>query len=139
MKKWLLVASLLSIVILLIGCGSKEIPQAAIDEVIALNHAGDTADHVEIKTFSDRDDYGYVMFYIKSLPGEFTSLEDAIPLAEKYSLDVAEVIVEILEKYDINKDLSVWAQLPLEDGGVTVLGHAEYDGNKFVDFERHQP
>ena len=51
---------------------------------------------------------------------------------------IAEAAVKIINRYDINKNLSVWAQLPLEEGGVTLLGHVEYKGRTFHDFERYK-
>lgn len=140
MKKWLLVTAILATVILATGCGQdKTVPSAAKTEVFALNESGPATDYVEVQDVSDREDFLYVMVYIKSLPGEFTSMEDALPLAAKYSMTIAEATVEILNGYNINKDVAVWTQLPLEEGGVKVLGHVEYDGKSYIDFERHQP
>ena len=142
MKKWYLVASILATVLLAIGCApAKEIPPAAISEIYAMSEAKDVRDYVEVKDVSDRGDYCYVMIYIKSLPGEFTTLEDALPQAKTFTITFTKAAVKILNRYDINKDLSVWAQLPLEVGGVTVLGHAEYDAktNTLYDFERYKP
>ncbi len=142
MKKWYLVATILATVLLTIGCAQpKPIPPAAISEIYAMSEAKDVREYVEVKDVSDRGDYCYVMIYIKSLPGEFTTLEDALPQAEAFTRTFTEATVKILNRYDINKDLSVWAQLPLEEGGVTVLGHAEYDAKHqaFRDFERYKP
>ena len=142
MKKWYLVASILATVLLAIGCAApKPIPPAAISEIYAMSEAEAIKDYVEVKDVSDRGDYCYVMIYIKSLPGEFTTLEDALPQAKTFTRTFTEAAVKILSRYDINKDLSVWAQLPLEEGGVTVLGHAEYDAkrNTLLDFERYEP
>ena len=52
-----------------------------------------------------------------------------------------ESAVKILKKYDINQDVSVWAQLPLKEGGVQVLGHARYEAKKgtFHDFKQLEP
>lgn len=98
-------------------------------------------DYVEVKTVQDRGDYCYIMIFIKSLPGEFTTLEDALPQAKTFTSTFVEAAVKILKKYDVNKNLSVWAQLPLEEGGVTVLGHAEYEAktDTYHDFERYVP
>ena len=142
MTKWYLVASILATVLLAIGCAPKApIPPAAISEIYAMSEAEAVREYVEVKDVSDREDYCYVMIYIKSLPGEFTTLEDALPQAKTFTRTFAEAAVKILNRYDINKDLSVWAQLPLEEGGVTVLGHAEYDAKRqtFHDFERYEP
>ena len=142
MKKWYLVASILLIVLLVVGCAPpKEITPAAISEIYAMSEAKDVRDYVEVKDVSDRGDYCYVMIYIKSPSGEFRTLEDALPLAKTYTRTFVEAAVKILNRYDVNKDLSVWAQLPLEEGGVTILGHAEYDAKSktFHDFERYKP
>jgi hypothetical protein len=139
MKKWYVIASMLATVLLAIGCAPpKSIPPAALSEIYAMSEAEDVRDYVEVKTVQDRADYCYVMIYIKSLPGEFTTLEDALPLAKKFTMTFAEAAVKIINRYDINKNLSVWAQLPLEEGGVTLLGHVEYKGRTFHDFERYK-
>ena len=125
MKKWYLIAAILATVLLNIGCAPKEIPPAAITEIYAMSEAQSVKEYVEVKDVQDRDDYCYIMIYIKSLPGEFTTLEEALPQAKTYTMTLAQAAVKIINRYDVNKDLSVWAQLPLEEGGVTVLGHAE--------------
>ena len=128
--------------LLAVGCASpKPIPPAAISEIYAMSEAKDVRDYVEVKDVSDRGDYCYVMIYIKSLPGEFTTLENALPQAKTFTRTFVEAAVKIINRYDINKDLSVWAQLPLEEGGVTVLGHAEYSagGRNYSDFEPYKP
>ncbi len=142
MKKWYLVATILATVLLAIGCAPPvPIPPAAISEIYAMSEAKDVREYVEVKAVQDRGDYCYVMIYIKSLPGEFTTLEDALPQARTFTRTFTEAAVKILNRYDMNIDLSVWAQLPLEEGGVTVLGHAEYDAktDTFHDFERYEP
>jgi len=142
MKKSYIVASVLATMLLAIGCApAKEIPPAAISEIYAMSEAEAVREYVEVKDVSDRGDYCYVMIYIKSPPGEFTTLEDALPQAKAFTRTFVEAAVKIINRYDINKDLSVWAQLPLEEGGVTVLGHAEYDAKRktFHDFERYKP
>ncbi|MFC2052454.1 hypothetical protein ACFLT4_06975 [Chloroflexota bacterium] len=143
MKKWYLVSVILAIVLLTIGCTPppKPIPPAAISEIYAMSEAEAVREYVEVKDVQDREDYCYIMIYITSLPGEFTTLEDALPQAKTFTRTFVEAAVKILNRYDINKDLSVWAQLPLEEGGVTVLGHAEYDAKRQTlhDFERYTP
>jgi hypothetical protein len=78
------------------------------------------------------------MIYIKSLPGEATTLNEALEKAKIFTGTLVKKAVEILKKYDINQDTSVWAQLPLKEGGVEVLGHARYDAKDeiFHDFVR---
>ena len=141
MKKWHLVAPVLTILLLAIGCGPMPIPQGAINEIYAMSEAAAIRENVEVKDVNDRGDYCYVMIYIKAPSGEFTTLEDALPQAKIFTRTFVEDAVKITNKYDVNKDLSVWAQLPLEEGGVTVLGHAKYDAKRktFHDFERYKP
>ncbi len=142
MKKSYIVVCVLATMLLAIGCAApKPIPPAAISEIYAMSEAEAVREYVEVKDVSDREDYCYVMIYIKSLPGEFTTLEDALPQAKEFTRSFTEAAVKILSRYDINRDLSVWAQLPLEVGGVTVLGHAEYDAKSktFSDFEPYKP
>ncbi|MFC2057015.1 hypothetical protein ACFLTO_05580 [Chloroflexota bacterium] len=142
MRNLYLVASVLITMLIAIGCApvAKEIPPAAISEIYAMSEAEAIREYVEVKDVSDRGDYCYVMIYIKSLPGEFTTLEDALPQAKTFTRSFTEAAVKILSRYDINKNLSVWAQLPLEEGGgVTVLGHTEYDGKLIHDFEQYKP
>ena len=139
MKKWYLLAFILLLGLISVGCAPKSIPPAAISEIYAMSEANDVRDYVEVKDVSDRGDYCYIMIYIKSLPGEFTTLEDALPLAKTYTTTFTESAVKIINRYDINKPLSVWAQLPLEEGGVTILGHAEYDGKDYHGFELYKP
>jgi len=138
MKKWYLVATILATVLLAIGCAPKPIPPAAISEIYAMSEAEDIREYVEVKAVQDRGDYCYVMIYIKSPLGEFTTLEDALPHAKTFTKTFIEDAVKILGRYNINKDLSVWAQIPLKEGGVTILGHTEYDGKIFQDFELYE-
>ena len=143
MKKSYIIAFVIATILLSIGCAPppKAIPPAAISEIYAMNEAKNIRDYVEVQNIQDRGDYCYVMIYIKSLPGEFTTLEDALPQAKTFTKTFTEAAVKIFNRHDINKDISVWAQLPLEEGGVTVLGHAGYDAKSktFNDFERYIP
>ncbi len=140
MKKSYMVVSVLATMLLAIGCAApKPIPPAAISEIYAMSEAEAIKEFVEVKDVSDREEHIYVMIYIKSLPGEFTTLEDALPQAKTFTETFTEAAVKIINRYDINKEISVWAQLPLEEGGVSVLGHAEYDGENFHDFELYKP
>lgn len=134
-----IVTAALVTILITIGCAPTEIPPAAITEIYALSNTEELNKYVEVKQVDDRDDYCYIMIYIQSDSGEFTTLEDALPQAKRFSTTFAEAAVEILDGYEINKDLAVWAQLPLEEGGVTILGHVEYDGKRFQDFELYKP
>ncbi|MBN2240175.1 MAG: hypothetical protein JW712_10410 [Dehalococcoidales bacterium] len=134
MKKWFLVAAVLSTVLLSAGCSPKEIPPAAISEIYVLSDAEGVTEYVEIKDVSDRDDYCYIMIFIKSPLQEFTTLEEALPHAKSFTRTIIEDVVKILNTYDVNKDVNVWAQIPLKEGGVTILGHTDYDGKNYKDF-----
>ena len=138
MKKLCIVTTVLATMLVAIGCAPKEIPPAAITEIYAMSDAEDIREYVEVKDVSDRGDYCYVMIYIKSPSGEFTTFEEALPKAMTFAMTFTDAAVKILSRYDINKTLSVWAQLPLKEGGVTILGHAEYDGRRIYDFERYK-
>ncbi len=141
MKKWYLVAPILAIVLLAVGCSSAaEVPPAAaVSEIYALGGSEAFEKYLEVKDASPREDFFYVMVSIKSLPGTFTTLEDAIVQANGFTKDFCQKVVEILKRYNVNQSVSVWVQLPLKDGGVSVLGHVDYDGKTIKDFERYKP
>ena len=144
MKKWCLVPTVLVIILTVISCDffkpKKPIPPAAISEIYALAGARSWlyGEYVEIKDVQDREDFCYIMIYIKSLPEKVTTLNDALDKAKVFTKTFAESAVKILKRYDINQDVSVWAQLPLKGGEVNVLGHARFDAKTgtFHDFER---
>ena len=120
MKKWHLVATILATVLLAIGCAPAkvvEMPPAAQSEIYALSGSEAFEKYLEVKDVASREDNYYIMVHIKSLPGEFTTLEDALVQADGFTKNFLENVVEILNRYDINEDVSVWVQLPLKDGG----------------------
>jgi hypothetical protein len=144
MKKWYLVIIVLTVILSGISCSKpKPIPPAATSEIFALSGARIWlyGKYVEVKDVQDRSDYCYIMIYIKSLPGEVTTLKDALDQAKVFTRTFIESAVKILNQYDINKDVSVWAQLLLKDGEVNVLGHTRYEAktHTFHDFERYEP
>jgi len=143
MKKWYPFITILIVLLLFTGCGQPKlpVPPAAISEIFALEGTEAVGKYAELKEVQDREDLFYIMVYIKSLPGEFTTLEDALPQAQEFTRTVIESAVEILNRHNINKDVSVWAQLPIKEGGVTILGHADYDAKhkSFRDFELYKP
>ena len=143
LKKWYLVITVLAITLVVISCEAirpkPPIPPAAISEIYALGGSEAFAKYVEVKEVQDRKDFCYIMVYVKSLPGEFTTLEDALAQAKVVTRMFLESAVEILNRHGINQDVAVWVQLPLKEGGVNVLGHAEYDGKTFHDFELYEP
>ena len=144
MKKWYPILTVLAVILTVISCdlfkSKKPIPPAAISEIYAMAGARTWlyGEHVEIKDVQDRENYCYIMIYIKSLPEKVTTLNDALDKAKVFTKTFVESAVKILKKYDINKDVSVWAQLPLKGGEVNVLGHARFDAKTgaFHDFER---
>ena len=146
MKKYYLVIIVLGIILSVMSCdifkSKKPIPPAALSEIYALSGARAWlyGKYVEVKTVEDRSDYCYIMIYIKSLPEEVTTLKDALDKAKVFTGTFIKSAVKILNKYDINKDVSVWAQLLLKDGEVNVLGHSSYEAKNhtFHDFERYE-
>jgi len=144
MKKWYPVIIGLAVILMVIGCEVSKpkvsIPQAAITEIYALSDVKNVAEFVEIKEVQDRQDGCYVMIYIKSLPQKTMRFEDAITQAKQFTMTILEDSVKILKNYDVNQDVSVWAQLPSQELGVTVLGHAQYEAKHdlFHDFERYE-
>ena len=147
MKKWYLIILVIGIILSIMGCDAlkpkKAIPPAAISEIYAMAGARTWlyGEYVEVKDVQDRKEFCYIMIYIKSLPEEPTTLNDALDKAKVFTRTFVESAVNILKRYDINKDVSVWAQLPLKGGEVNVLGHAEFDSKKgaFQDFEKFEP
>ena len=145
MKKWYWVITVLTVICLGISCGvsrTKPIPPAAISEIYALGGARIWlyGQYVDVKAVQDRSDSCYIMIYIKSLPGEVTALKDALDQAKVFTRTFIESAVKILNNYNIDKDVNVWAQLLLKDGEVNVLGHTRYDAkaHTFHDFERYE-
>jgi hypothetical protein len=143
MKKWYLVIIVLTVILSGISCSKpKPIPPAATSEIYALSGARIWlyGKYVEVKAVEDRSDFCYIMIYIKSLPGEVTTLKDALDQANVFTKTFIDSAVKILNKYEINKDVSVWAQLLLKDGEVNVLGHTRYDAKTRTihNFERYE-
>jgi uncharacterized RmlC-like cupin family protein len=144
MKKWYLVILVIGIILSIMSCDAlkpkKAIPPAAISEIYAMAGARTWlyGEYVEVKDVQDRKDFCYIMIYIKSLPEEPTTLNEALDKAKVFTRTFVESAVKILKRYDINQDVSVWAQLPLKEGGVQVLGHARYEAKKGIyhDFEQ---
>jgi hypothetical protein len=144
MKRFYTVIIALLLICTGLSCSSqKPIPVAAISEIFALGEARSWlyGNYVEVKDVQDRSDSCYIMIYIKSLPKEVATLKDADDKASVFTKTFIDSAVKILNKYKINKDVSVWAQLLLKDGAINVLGHAQYDAkkHKFHDFERYDP
>ena len=107
----------LIIILPVIGCGGSEklpIPTAAISEIYALSKTEAVGGNVEVKEVQDRSDLCYIMIYINSLPGEATTLNEAFDKAKVYTGALVKSAVKILKSHEVNRDASVWAQLPLK-------------------------
>ena len=131
-------ATLFAMALLASGCADdKVIPETVLSAISAISDPAVIGDRIEIKEVRDRGEHAYIMIFIGS-PGEFATLDDGLARAQTATLALAHAIVEIINEHDINKDVRVWAQLPLRDGGVTVLGHAEYEARSksFHEFAR---
>ena len=147
MKKSYLVIIVVGSILSFMSCDAlkpkEDIPPEAITEIYAMAGARTWlyGDYVEVKDVQDRKEFCYIMIYIKSLPEEPTTVNDALDKAKVFTRTFVKSTVKILKKYDINQDVSVWAQLPLKQGGVQVLGHAGYEAKNgtFHDFERMEP
>ena len=132
-------AALFGLALLASGCAETTvIPETALSAISAISDPAAIGDRIDIQEVSDRGDYAYIMIFIGSPPGEFTTLDDALTRAQTATLALVHASVEIINQHDVNKDVRVWAQLPLRDGGVTVLGHAAYEarGKLFREFQR---
>jgi len=146
MKKWYLVVAGLTILLAVISCGGPSggtkapIPQAAITEIFTLNELEAIGKFVEIKEVQDRAEGCYMMIYIKPLSQKRMGFGEAGKQAKSFTGIILKDAVKILGKYNINQDVTVWAQLPSKERGVTVLGHAEYDAKRcaFYDYEPFQ-
>src|SRR4030043_492166 len=79
MKKWFLVITVLTVILSGMSCARpKPIPPAAISEIYALSEARTWlyGKYIQVKAVEDRSDFCYIMIYIKSLPGEVTTVKD---------------------------------------------------------------
>src|SRR4030043_1600823 len=107
MKKWYLVIIVLTCIFSGISCKdvfkAMTIPPAAVSEIYALSEARSWlyGKYVEVKDVQDRSDYCYIMIYIKSLPGEVTTLKDALDQAKVFTRTFIESTIKILNQYDI--------------------------------------
>ncbi len=132
---------LLSIMILSVGCSSEsgKIPQAGVNEIYSLDQ--DTSRYIQIKNVTDESDYCRITIDIVYNPEIITGLEDAYDQAEIFTKAIAQDAVAILKSHDADKDISVWAQLPLGEGEVALLGNTWYyaDSQEYTQFKRYKP
>ncbi len=144
--KRILLAIVLSSALLLAACGgTTEAPQPQItssikQEIYAIGQDEAVKRYIEIREVEDKQGYLYVSINIKHDPEIITNLEDAYVQAQVYTNAIAKDTVKILNKYNINQDVSVWAQLPLGDGEVALLGNTWYSAqsNSYT-FKRYKP
>ena len=138
MRRVYLFIPVLLVLLLAVACGGpKAIPVAAITEIRTLDKTQPVSNYGQIMQVDDRAGSAYIMFYIRPSAGEFTSLEDALIQVRTFDQDFLRNVVDILKKHGINGNVSVWFQLPMEQGGVTILGHSSYEGKNFRDFVRY--
>jgi len=137
-------AVLLGILFGLIGCGETtpkpQITSSIKQEIYAIGQDEAVNRYIEIREVEDKQGYLYVGINIKYDPEIITNLEDAYVQAQVYTNAIAKDTVKILNKYNINQDVSVWAQLPLGDGEVALLGNTWYSAqsNSYT-FKRYKP
>lgn len=133
-----------TVVCLLFLCGCSEqtakVPEQAISQIYALTSIGTSVSRfARIQEFEDKGSYCYISIDIIPDPEFVTNLEDAFGQAEIYTDAVARDIVDILKKHNVEKDVSVWSQLPLGEGKVALLGKTWYNaGTKTYRFERYK-
>jgi len=88
------------------------------------------------------DELGYfrVTIEIKYVPEVVSAMEDAYAQAEAYIPLVAQSTVKILNKYGIDKDVSVWGRLIFSKDEIVLLGNTWYNAKlKTYKFERYEP
>jgi len=147
MKRILLISAIL-VAMLLSACTApstappteQPVPQSAIDEIYSISQDETVGRYIEVRKIEDRGDYLYVGINIKYDPEIIAELEDAFIQAEVFTDAVAQNTVKIINEHGIDKDVSVWAQLPLGDNEVALLGNTWYDAKlKNYNFERYKP
>lgn len=139
--KRIILLFLLVLLLLLLSCTTSNqptIPQAAINEI----YAGPAYDDeivnkfIEIKCVEDKGSYCHIQIVIQ--PEECEDLELAFELARVFTDYIAHIAVITLDKYGINKDVFVWAQLPLGNNEVALLGRTWYDASSNTyEFKRY--
>ena len=139
MKSWLIVL-LLILISLTVGCSADSqtaaIPQSAINEIYAADDDEIVNKYIEIKHVEDKGGYCYIQIDIK--PEVCEDLEHAFELAGVFTDATAQNAVKIFNRYGINKDISVWARLPLGNNEVALLGRTWYSASSnSYKFERY--
>ena len=140
--KRILLSILLTGILLMSACGGEQvtIPQSAIDEIYAISQDQLVNKYIEVINTEDKPGYFVVTVEIKYVPEVMSTLEDAYSQAEIYTPAVAQSTVEILNKYGIDKDVSVWGRLIFSEDEIVLLGNTWYDVRlKSYNFERYKP
>ncbi len=140
MKRILLLILLIGI-LLLSGCGGEQvtIPQSAIDEIYAISQDELVNKYIEVINTEDKPGYFVVTVEIKYVPEVMSTLEDAYSQAEIYTPAVAQSTVEILTKYGIDKDVSVWGRLIFSEDEIVLLGNTWYNAElKTYEWNRYK-
>ena len=98
-----------------------------------------TSEYFEVQEIEDKGDYLYIGIDVFYDPKIMSELDDAFDVAEVFTEAVAYDTVRIINKDGIDKDVSVWANMPLEGDEVILLGNTWYckDTKKYV-FERYK-
>ena len=106
----------------------QTVPRGAIDEVYALDEEADK--YIEVLEAEDTRWHFKVRLTVKYVPAVMPDLEDAYSAAEAFTHAIAEETVAVLARYGIDKDVSVWAELPLGEGKVAILGNTRYSAER---------
>lgn len=132
----------LLILCFVLGCGEQtaKVPEQAISQIYALTSTGTSVHRfARIQEFEDKGSYCQINIDIVPDAEFVTNLQDAFEQAEIYTDAIAHDVVDILEKHNVQKNISVWAQLPLGEGKVALLGKTWYNaGTKTYRFERYK-
>jgi len=118
----------------------QPVPQSAIDEIYAISQDETVNKYIEVINTEDEPGYFKVTVEIKYVSEVISALEDAYSQAEIYTPTVAKSTVKILNKYGIDKDVSVWGRLIFSKDEIVLLGNTWYDAKlKSYNFERYKP
>ena len=139
--KRILLSILIIGVLLLSACGAEQvtIPQSAIDEIYAISQDELVNKYIEVINVEDKPGYFVVTVEIKYVPEVMSTLEDAYSQAEIYTPAVAQSTAEILSKYGIDKDVSVWGRLIFSEDEIVLLGNTWYNAElKTYEWNRYK-
>lgn len=122
------------------GSPTSTIPITCISEIYAISDDPLIGKYIEIKKVEDEGYYLYISINLIYDPEIMIDLEDTFKQADMWTHAVAESSVKILTRYNISKDISVWAHLPLGEGQVARLGATRYNSKtgSYL-WERYKP